>query len=243
MISRPLTETIFQIPLAWSHVYALTDPGTRETTLVDTGLQKDRSRLLEALTEIGVPVEAVTRVLLTHGHCDHAGSAAFFADRGAEIVAHRRELPFLLVPRRTYAPSGLRRLIRPISSTLFLLGESRFPVPRLNRVMDCGEGQTFSTPAGTLEAIHTPGHTPGHTAYLDRTTGILFSGDAILNIVPVRLSTAPSLPMRVFTENWGEAKRSAKRLVSLSPRWLLSGHGVPLQRETTEVLRRWAQTF
>lgn len=243
MISRRLTSQITRIPLAWSNVYALTDPLTFETTLIDTGLQKDLPRLLEGLAEIGVSPQKVRRVLLTHGHCDHAGNAAYFAAKGAEIVAHSRELPYLLKPRRTYAPTGLRRFSRLLSTLLFFAGEKLYPVERMERVTPCENGDVIFTPLGDLEAIHSPGHTPGHLAFLHREKDILFSGDAILNIIPVKLTASPSLPLRVFTEDWSEAKLSAQSLVALRPEQMLSGHGSPLKENTTKILQKWARTL
>ena len=240
MISRRLTSQMTRIPLAWSNAYALTDPSTFETTLIDTGLCTDLPRLLEGLAEIGVSPQKVKRVLLTHGHCDHAGNAAYFAAQGAEIVAHSRELPYLLKPRRTYAPTGLRRFSRPFSTFLFLAGERLYPVERMERVTPCTNRDMISTPLGDLEAIHSPGHTPGHLAFFHREKGILFSGDCVLNIIPVKLRPEPSLPLRVFSENWSEVKRSAQLLAALRPEQMLSGHGSPLTENTTEILRKWA---
>ena len=45
-------------------------------TLVDTGLSSAPKRILAALAGIGSDASDVTRILLTHGHSDHAGGAA-----------------------------------------------------------------------------------------------------------------------------------------------------------------------
>jgi len=50
-----------------------------------------------------------------------------------------------------------------------------------------------------LEFIELPGHTPGSTAYLDRTTGELFCGDAITSS-GILLTLQESLPISTYIE-------------------------------------------
>src|SRR5690348_14404911 len=71
-----------------------------EAALIDTGSRWHRGQLLRALPG-GV---RLTSILLTHGHCDHAGNAAFLAERfGAGLYAHTEEIDFVQT-RKTYVP-------------------------------------------------------------------------------------------------------------------------------------------
>jgi glyoxylase-like metal-dependent hydrolase (beta-lactamase superfamily II) len=71
-----IEDGIWQISLAWSNAWVLWAGGDSEATLIDTGLQEDRDALLAGLLQIGIDAAQVAAVLLTHAHCDHAGSPA-----------------------------------------------------------------------------------------------------------------------------------------------------------------------
>ena len=236
-----VAEGIWQISLAWSNVWLLWD-GKNEATLIDTGLQKDRADLLEALRQIGVAEAKVRTVLLTHAHCDHAGNAAYFAEKSATVRLHHAEAPYIGIPRRTYVPAGLAVLTRPFTGLAFAIGERRYPVERMTGGVAClASEETIDVPGGPLRVVPSPGHSPGHVAYFRERDGLLFSGDAVMNIIPIRRVVGLSLPIRFLSSNWEQAKTSARRLADLSPRLLLSGHGPPLREQTAERMQAWAK--
>lgn len=79
--------------------------GTNETILVDTGWapaaaqRRGRTLLLDpahAMAELGCGPGAVSRVVLTHLHWDHAGNVRLFPE--ATFVVQRRELDFWTGP-------------------------------------------------------------------------------------------------------------------------------------------------
>lgn len=240
MTARRVTETIYRIPLAWSMAYVLREG--RDVTLIDCGLARDRPALLSGLAELGIMPTDVRALLLTHGHCDHAGNAAFFASQGATVIAHQSEARFITPPRCSYAYRGVTALRRPLTSLAFTIGEMLYPVERchVGRVVE--DGELLDVPGGPLRVVHTPGHTPGHIAYHNEADGILYSGDAVLNIIPVKCETGLSLPMRLLSDDWEEARRSARRLADLAPRLLLAGHGVPLAEDTAHKMQTWAKS-
>lgn len=241
MITRCVAKGVFAISLAWSNAYLLLKGS--EAALIDTGLRRDRPALLAALRELGVRVEQIRAVYLTHAHCDHAGNAAYFAAQGAHIHLHENEARFLSCPRRTYAQTGLHMLARPFSALAFLIGEQLYPVARCAVDVCHQDNDTIDAPGGPLRVIACPGHTPGHAAYYRARDGLLFSGDAVLNIIPVRRVTDLSLPMRLFTDDWTAARRSAIWLAQLQPTRLLAGHGHPLLQDTAARLKNWAETL
>jgi glyoxylase-like metal-dependent hydrolase (beta-lactamase superfamily II) len=123
---------------------------------------------------------------------------------------------------------------------LFRLGERIYPVER-GKVHAClKQGDVVETPIGELRVVHTPGHTGGHVSYFHERHGWLFSGDAILNIIPLIRKTGLSLPMAVFSIDMREAARSVKTLATLRPTALLAGHGPPHLEDTADALCRFA---
>ena len=237
---REIVPGVILVPLAWSNAYLLTEGG--RAALIDTGLPQDRANLLAALRSLGVREDRVEAVYLTHGHCDHAGNAAYFAERGAKLYAHRDEAPYLELPRRTYAGIGRQTLRHPVSACLFQIGERRYPVKRRNPDVLLEEGDMIHAPGGALRVVACPGHTPGHVAYFREDDAALFTGDAVMTLIPVRRISGLSLPLRVFSSDWNQAKRSVQTLAALHPATLLSGHGWPLRRAAAR-LSRWADSL
>ena len=244
MSVREVSDGIARISLAWGNTYVLRDPmGGREAALIDCGLQKDRPALLAGLLTLHIEPADVRTVLLTHAHCDHAGNAAYFAKLGANIVLHEQEAPYLQLPRRSYTYTGVHALRRPFTSLAFTIGEVTQPVERCEVGQTVADGELINAPGGSLRVIHTPGHAPGHIAFYREQDQLLFSGDAILNIIPIKRVTALSLPMRLFSDDWAQAKRSAIRLIQLRPRLLYAGHGLPLTGNVADSLTQWGETL
>lgn len=243
---QKISNSIARISLAWGNTYVLHDANDgKNATLIDCGLQTDRPALLAGLRALGLEPTDIQTVLLTHAHCDHAGNAAYFAGLGANIVTHEREACFLQLPRRSYAYSGWNALRRPFTSLTFAIGEFTHPVERCKVGQTVTDGEFINAPGGSLQVVYSPGHAPGHISFYRASDGVLFSGDAILNIVPNLIpglrKTALSLPPRLLCDNWQQVQESARKLVTLSPHLLLSGHGLPLTNNTANALKTWAQ--
>jgi glyoxylase-like metal-dependent hydrolase (beta-lactamase superfamily II) len=238
MLIREVATGVYEISLSWSNAYLLMADG--EAHLIDTGLRQDRDRLLAALAHVGVQMGQLRAVYLTHAHCDHAGNAAYLASQGAQLVVSRAEAPFIGLPRRTYAQAGAHMLLRPLSMLAFLIGEIAYPVARRDADILLDHNAPIAAPGGALRVVSCPGHTPGHVAYYREHDGLLFSGDAILNIIPFQRVTGLSLPIRLFSDNWAQTKLSAQLLARLRPQTLLSGHGWPLTQDVAARVADWA---
>ena len=131
---------------------------TMEGTAVDPG--GDFDMLRQAIDEQGIKI---TKVLLTHGHVDHASAAGTMAEHyGVKIEGPHRDDQFLI--------EGL-----PESGRKY-----NFPVykPFLpDRWLEHGE--TVSLGKETFEVVHCPGHTPGHVVFLHEPTRVAFVGDVL----------------------------------------------------------------
>jgi glyoxylase-like metal-dependent hydrolase (beta-lactamase superfamily II) len=131
---------------------------TGRGAFVDPGGETDR--LLAAARAQNVTIE---KILLTHGHLDHAGGAARLArDLSAPIEGPHRDDAFLL---EALAEHGARYGF-----------EGAEPcVP--DRWLEDGDVVTV----GEVEfgVRHCPGHTPGHVVLFQRDMKIAFVGDVI----------------------------------------------------------------
>ncbi len=144
-----------------------------QVTLVDTGLKSAPPRILAALQEIGSSPSDVTRILLTHGHSDHAGGAARMREETqAPLAVHADDAATV---REGSAP--------PLDQSL-LMGRllkrgGKSPAAPVDEELH--DGQVIDV-GGGLRVLHTPGHSPGHVSFLHEPTRLLITGDAIWNV-------------------------------------------------------------
>ena len=119
---------------------------TGRAAIVDPG--GEVARIRAAIAELGVTAE---KILLTHGHIDHAGVAAELAEAlSLPVEGPARADGFLLAG---LAAQGAK----------FGITDARAVTP--DRWLD--EGDTVSVGALTFAVRHCPGHTPGHLVFIN----------------------------------------------------------------------------
>lgn len=131
---------------------------TTGAAIVDPG--GDAGLILSALERTGGAVE---RILLTHGHLDHAGAAGELAHRfGVPIEGpHRADAYWLEGLAQQAAMFGFPAL-RPVVPDRWL-----------------EEGGTVRVGAVELAVLHCPGHTPGHVAFHHAEQRLALVGDVL----------------------------------------------------------------
>ena len=131
---------------------------TNRAALVDPG--GEPALLLERVRVHGVELE---KILLTHGHIDHAGATAELAERArVPIEGPQREERFWIdmLPRQ---------------AAMFGLGPSRAFEP--DRWLEGGD--TVTVGALVFEVRHCPGHTPGHVIFFCAAARFALVGDVL----------------------------------------------------------------
>jgi glyoxylase-like metal-dependent hydrolase (beta-lactamase superfamily II) len=128
---------------------------------------------LEAgIREAGFEPEALTDVLVTHIHLDHAGAAGTLARRyGARVVAHEVGAPHLVDPARLIGSAS-----RIYGDAMERLWGTIEPVPQAQLRAVSG-GERLELAGHRIDVIHTPGHASHHLSYL-LDGDHLFTGDA-----------------------------------------------------------------
>lgn len=131
---------------------------TMKAAIVDPG--GDIPRILAAIEQNAVLPE---RILVTHGHIDHAGGVAELAERlGIPVEGPQREDAFWI--------EGM-----PAQSKVYGFPGVRSFVP--NRWLEQGDSVRFGNIE--LKVFHCPGHTPGHVVYFDEAGRLLLVGDVL----------------------------------------------------------------
>lgn len=133
-------------------------PETMRAAVVDPG--GDLDRILDVLRREGLTLE---RVLVTHGHIDHAGGVADLAERsGVPIEGPHLDDRFWI--------DGM-----PQQSRMFGFPDVRSFTP--DRWLTGGD--TVQVGNQLLSVIHCPGHTPGHVCFYHEPSRLAIVGDVL----------------------------------------------------------------
>ncbi|GGF48553.1 MBL fold metallo-hydrolase [Azorhizobium oxalatiphilum] len=131
---------------------------TMKGAVIDPG--GDLPRIREALKETGVTVE---KILLTHGHVDHAAGAAELSETlNVPIEGPNEKDQFLL---DALVDSAAR----------FNMEGARTVTP--GRYLK--EGDQVRVGELVLDVLDVPGHTPGHVVFVHKPTSIAIVGDTL----------------------------------------------------------------
>lgn len=224
--AEPVTDRIYRLGTDWVGWYLIVDEAV---TVVDCGFPGYHHQLVEAVADLGRPLDAVTAVVLTHYHVDHVGSAERIrAETGATVYVPAGDADGVRTGE-VPLPSGLAAnawrptMVRYLTHAVRNGGRKLRPVTHFRTY---GDGELLDV-AGGMRAVQTPGHTGGHCSLLAEEVGVLFAGDALATVDFLSGQTGPRL-MR-FHEDSGEARASLARLAGLEARMVVCGHGRPFE--------------
>ena len=182
-------------------------------TLVDTMIGGAAERIIDCARRLKTPI---VRIAITHAHSDHVGSLHALASKlsGAQRFISTRDARFL---------AGDWRLDPSEPPTKLRVNFPLIPIPM--------EGFNEGDRIGSLQVVATPGHTPGHACFVDVRDNTLLAGDvySTFNGVATSARIYPGFPPPgLFTWNRDLAQQSARKLLTLEPSLLLTGHGGPV---------------
>jgi glyoxylase-like metal-dependent hydrolase (beta-lactamase superfamily II) len=172
--------------------------GEHVALAVDAGIDDEEgAAVLAAARSLDRPV---VRLVLTHGHADHAlGSVAF---RGSDIIGR---------------PGIVRQMREQLADWADRRGMSEAELDaRLGwpTVIVKGEA-TIDLGGRTVRLLDTPGHAPDALCVLDPEHGVLFGGDTVVTAIPP-----------AFTDGNGSTlERTLRWLAELEVETLIPGHG------------------
>lgn len=201
-------------------VHALTMPvefGGRELSITPTAIETDRGlllvdvgpqgaadRLQSELARLGWSLDDVQFVVCTHHDADHVGGLAELAEH-TEIhtFAHVDEAPYVRGDRAPQKGDG----------------GDRYPPAVVD--VELVDGVRFTTEAGPVVIVSTPGHTPGHVSLFVPDERLLVAGDALVADGEQPLAG----PKPAFTAEIETALDSVTRLADLDVDRTICFHG------------------
>ena len=157
MSEPPLRAAIIPVTPLQQNCSLIWCTKTMKGAFVDPG--GDLPKLKAAIQQTGVTIE---KILLTHGHIDHCGSAGIFAEElGVQIEGPHEDDLFWIArlheDGRNYGVPG-----RPFTPARWLVDGDQVTVGEL-----------------TLDVRHCPGHTPGHVVFHHPESNLAIVGDVL----------------------------------------------------------------
>jgi len=154
---KGLTAAIVPVTPFQQNCTLIWDAETKKGAVIDPG--GDLELIEKAIAEVGMKPE---KILLTHGHIDHAGGAAELRERlGVPIEGpHEAERPLLDALEAQGQAYGM---------------EARAVTP--DRWL--AEGDTVTVAGHTFEVLHCPGHSPGSVVLVNRPQRFAIVGDVL----------------------------------------------------------------
>ncbi len=155
---QPLKVTIVPVTPIQQNCSIVACTTTNRAAIVDPG--GDVANILAAIEKLKVEPE---RILLTHGHFDHAGGAAELAEAlSIPIEGPDERDAFLLATLESQGPRFGIMDARNVKPTRWLV-----------------EGETVSIGDLTFGVLHVPGHTPGHLVFVNAPSRFALVGDTL----------------------------------------------------------------
>lgn len=194
-----------------------------ELALIDCGYAGSRGRIARAITAHGRSIEQLARLVITHGHPDHAGSARELAESGVPILVHPADAEGL---RTTWRDAFRNPSLGRVFSAM---------TPEPPEVLPIEEGDILPM-LGGLRVVHTPGHTPGSVCLYGARDRVLFVGDTLQRRFG-RVSFASAL----YSDDHAAARRSVKRLAELDVTTIVFSHYAPVNEGAAGILENLAR--
>lgn len=162
--------------------------------LIESGPASTQKTLEKKVADLGIRLEDVKHVLVTHIHLDHSGGAGYWAQRGSQVYVHQRGARHLIDPEKLLASAGRIYLDR-----MDELWGKTIPIPE-DQVTVFEEGQ-LNLCGIEVTALDTPGHARHHLAF--RVGNAVFAGDVAACCLPgCSYPSVPGPPPEFDKETW-----------------------------------------
>ena len=227
---KKITPHLYQLNLGFVNAFLIEDilagpnlahglaPGL---TLVDTGTPGNLPRIFAQLKKAGKDPRDIRRIIVTHAHTDHSGSAAAISNELKIPVWAHADTARLVEQGRPgegalHVSAGLLNQL--IYQLFIRRGGTIEPFSVARRLVD-GEVLPIGGPGG-VKVIYTPGHSAGHLSLLLQADRVLIAADICANAAGPDWSTV--------YEDRELGRQSILKAAALDFDKAVFGHGRPL---------------
>lgn len=210
-----LRPHLYRLTLGRYQAYLWRDDDS--VTLIDTGEAGSAPAIADALGQLGLAPADLDRLVLTHFHDDHVGSAAEVSSWGAvQVVAHAMDAPAIR-GEVSGPPPNFTDFERELHAQV-AAGLQPAPPVRVDHEVHNGDVLDFG---GGALVISTPGHTDGSIALHLPEHGVLITGD-------IAAEYEGEVILGVFNLDRAQAVVSLRRVAELEADIACFGHGEPV---------------
>ncbi|OPX42200.1 putative metallo-hydrolase YflN [Ruminiclostridium hungatei] len=237
------------VPNVGGRMYPVLLWDENDTVLIDAGLPGQAKTICGLIEKEGIPLEALTKIFITHHDMDHIGGLAQLTAAaesigqghgGIQVYAHPLEKPYIqgeLLPIK-FSKETLDKIKRDLEQLppekrkeyqeLYTTGK-----PKVTHTVD---HQQEVSCCGGIKILHMPGHTPGHIGLYLEKYRTLIAGDA-LNIHNGELAG----PEPRHTHDIEKARKSLAVLLDYEIDRIVCYHGGVLSGDFRERIKELAK--
>ena len=221
-----VSDGLHQVPANAARVTVI--KGAGGVVLVDAGARGSLRKITQGMEEVGLSLDDVGLIAVTHYHPDHSGGLAELVEAtGAKVASHALEAA--VISGREAAPDPHRNRAVARVSNPFVKRMYGGPV-EVDCPLEDGQYLPIDEP---VRVVHTPGHTRGSICLLIESKRTLVVGD-VLQYRFKRLGR----PSRPVTADYEQAVESLERLLALDFDTICFSHFDPLRGEAKAALAR-----
>lgn len=208
-----------------NNIYPVLMWDDRDMVLIDTGFPGQLEKFQEAVKNIGLSFQRVSKILLTHQDIDHVGSLESMVkalNGKVEVIAHEIEKPYITGEETPIKLAQLEKNKDSLSDDrkdFYGMLKAGFASSKSNVSRTVVDGDVLPY-CGGIKVIYTPGHTPGHICFYHRDSKTLIAGDE-MNIQDHHLTG----PNKIHTYDMGEAVKSLQKFIQYDIQNIVCYHG------------------
>jgi hydroxyacylglutathione hydrolase len=186
--------------------------------LIDSGLHQKRAQIEKELERAGCKPGDLNLIIITHGHTDHVGNAAYLKSKYGGIIAmHEADLKMVETGDMFINAKGGFALSL-IKGLFGVLGFNSYEKFKPDVYLE--DKQSLSEYGFDATVLLTPGHSPGSISVLTF-EGNLFSGDLIMNSKKPEKTT--------LVDDQSQLDASVDLLKTCETSMVYPGHGKPFK--------------
>lgn len=189
--------------------------------LVDCGYEETFDELCSALQNVGVNINELTGVIISHDDIDHLGALKKIKDKNEKLrifssaIERSSICGHIKSERLIQAENSLNAALDKTDALNFI--ERLRNIQRVDVDKTFEDGETFEN---DIKIIHTPGHTTGHLSFFCEQESTVIAGDALIVVGNEFEIANPE-----FTVDLPRALKSVKIIQDLNPKKIICYHG------------------